>query len=323
MKFSVDGWDPSYGPAFEVEELAESTATIDATLEVSAGAWAPLAPPGQLALPSVVLFVDGVRRIDARVWIDDADAVDGGSRAVAGLCASYAAGVVRSSGNDARVVASEVRRGLFTEAHTATHIATDAGKFTMHHVVPNPAQPGTATLTNALQQALFDLEGVVAANARADIQSDDDLLIVDGPIRRRTDLPRTLGFIKTHSTQYLPTELNDVVAELDTGERTPVFSVATGWQRYSWYLRLPCEPAGPWTGIVRVEAAPTLDLAEVTALANVSQALLGRFASVEYKDSRAPQNLVPIAGLEKDLRHRLGSAPLLYRELRAASLHPS
>ena len=96
--------------------------------------------------------------------------------------------------------------------------------------------------------------------------------------------------------------------------------IGTGWDRYSWYLRLPCLPAGPWTGIVRVEAAPTLDLAEVVALADTSQRLLGRFASVEYKDGRAPQNLVPIAGLEKDLRHRLGFAPLLYREIRAAAL---
>jgi DNA helicase HerA-like ATPase len=60
-------------------------------------------------------------------------------------------------------------------------------------------------------------------------------------------------------------------------------------------------------------------LDEVIGLANVSQALLGRFASVEYKDSRAPQNLVPIAGQENDLRHRLGASPLLHRALRAAA----
>jgi hypothetical protein len=320
VKFSVDGWDPSYGPAFEVEELAETTAAIDAGLEVPPGEWAPMAPRVSSALPSVVLFVDGVRRVDARVWIDDADAAGGGERAVAGLCASYAAGVVRASGRDARVVVSEVRRGLFTEAHTATHIATNSGTYQMHHVVPKPTQPISTTLTNALQRALADLEITVAVAARANApQVDDDLLIVDGAVQSRAHLPRTLGCIKSHSARYLPTELNDVVAELGTGERTPVFSVATGWERYTWYLRLPCEPAGPWTGIVRLEAAPTLDLAEVTALAKMSQLLLGRFASVEYKDSRAPQNLVPIAGLEKDLRHRLGLAPLLYRGIRTAS----
>jgi hypothetical protein len=47
---------------------------------------------------------------------------------------------------------------------------------------------------------------------------------------------------------------------------------------------------------------------------------LGRFASTEYKDSRAPQNLYPIAGLERELRRRLGEPNLLYRALRRAAV---
>ncbi len=58
---------------------------------------------------------------------------------------------------------------------------------------------------------------------------------------------------------------------------------------------------------------------EVVELANLSQAVLCRYASVEYKDARAPQNLYPIAGLEKELRRRLGDPRLLYRALRAAA----
>lgn len=318
MKFSVDGWDPSYGSAFDVAELSESTATVDATMEVPAGEWAPLPPPADPAVPSAVLFVDGVRRIDARVWIDDENAVAGGSRAVEGICASYAAGVVRTCLETALVEGAEIRRVLFTEAHTATHIATGSTRYMMHHAEPSPSQSGDA-LSNALQRALSDLEAIVAADARRNSPSNDDLLIVDGPLRDRARLPRTLGYIKSHNAQYLPPELNGVVATLDVGQRTPIFSIATGWQRYSWYLRLPCAQAGPWTGIVRLEAPPSLDMLEVTALANTSQALLGRFASEEYRDSRAPQNLVPIAGLEKALRHQLGSASLLYREIRTAS----
>lgn len=320
MKFSVDAWDPGYGPAFDIEDLAESTATVDAIIEMSRASWAPLPFSEPATFPASVLFVDGVRRTDAQVWIDDVDAVAGGERAVAGLCASYAAGVVRCSGRTARCEVAEVRRRLYTEAHTATHIATHAGDYTVHHVTAKSNQPIAAALSNALQKSLLQLEVVVAANARAASPSgDDDLLIVDGPLRGKADLPRALGYIKTHSAQYLSPEFNAVVAQLETGQRTPVFSIATVWQRYSWYLRLPCAPAGPWTGIVRLEASPNLDLTEVIALANLSQALIGRFASVEYKDSRAPQNLAPIAGLEKDLRHRLGAAPLLYRALRMAA----
>lgn len=50
---------------------------------------------------------------------------------------------------------------------------------------------------------------------------------------------------------------------------------------------------------------------EVIRLANLSQMALGRFASPAYKDSRAPQNLYPIGGLERALRHRLGDPRLL------------
>lgn len=42
-------------------------------------------------------------------------------------------------------------------------------------------------------------------------------------------------------------------------------------------------------------------------------------ASSPHKDPRAPQNLVPIGGLERELRHRLGDQQLLYRSLRGAA----
>ncbi|HTX96979.1 MAG TPA: hypothetical protein VME67_20325 [Mycobacterium sp.] len=81
------------------------------------------------------------------------------------------------------------------------------------------------------------------------------MLVVDGPLRDRAHLVRALGYNKTHHAQYLPPDLNAMVAALGTAERTPIFAIATGWSRYSWYLRLPCLPSGAWTGIVRLETA--------------------------------------------------------------------
>ncbi len=52
---------------------------------------------------------------------------------------------------------------------------------------------------------------------------------------------------------------------------------------------------------------------------DLSQTVLCRYASVAYKDSRAPQNLVPIAGLEHTLRHRLGDPRVRYWALRDAA----
>jgi hypothetical protein len=57
----------------------------------------------------------------------------------------------------------------------------------------------------------------------------------------------------------------------------------------------------------------------IVELADLSQACLGRFASTRYKDPRAPQNLYPISGLERELRRRLGDLRLLYRALRQSA----
>jgi hypothetical protein len=39
---------------------------------------------------------------------------------------------------------------------------------------------------------------------RAQNPAADDLLVIDGPLRNRTHLDRTLGYIKTHHASYLP-----------------------------------------------------------------------------------------------------------------------
>ena len=126
--------------------------------------------------------------------------------------------------------------------------------------------------------------------------------MVDGPLRGRSHLPRALGYIKSHRAAYLPPDQHAMIGTLQAGQRTPVFRMGTNWDRHSWYLRLPCLPSAPWSGIVRVECSPDLPVDEVVALANLSQVTLVRFASTEYKDARAPQNLYPIAGLERELR---------------------
>jgi hypothetical protein len=179
-------------------------------------------------------------------------------------------------------------------------------------------------LSQALQRQLAEVEVVTAIEARAavnehDVPPDSDLLVVDGPLRGRQHLPRSLGYIKSHHSTYLPPELNALVAALSPGQRTPVFLMGTSWDRHSWYLRLPGPAGAPWSGVVRIECAADLPVSEVTRLAGLSQRSLGRFASASYKDSRAPQNLYPIAGLERELRRRLGDPRLLYRALREAA----
>jgi hypothetical protein len=343
MSFSVDGWDPSYGASLELEgQLEESTARIDASVEMPLDRWRPIGPDAASPLPEALLFVDGVRRVEAQVWVDgESKAAGVPGEPTAALCASYAAGVVCCCAAGAHLVASERRRGLFSVAPHASDILTRAGDYQAHHVrIKRAGAPVMTALSQSLQHRLAEVEVDVAKAARDAAgegspagaggtggaapgghprESASDLLIVDGPLLGRQHLPRALGYIKSHHATYLPPDLNAVVGALTPGQRTPAFLMGTSWDRHSWYLRLPGPKGAPWSGVVRIECPATLDMDEVTRLAGLSQRCLGRFASDAYKDSRAPQNLYPIAGLERELRRRLGDPRLLYRALRAAS----
>jgi len=324
MRFSVDGWDPAYGASLEPEDfLGESTARVTVDVELPAGRWRAIDPRPGRPLPAALLFVDGVRRIEARVWIEqDAAEQDAPApEASAALCASYAAGVVCCCGQQAHLVLVETRRGLFTVVPRAVDITTWAGAYAACHTTPNAARPLSVTLSQALQRRLGEVEVRAAVAARAamaghGVPDGGDLLVIDGPLHGRQHLPRTLGYIKSHRTTYLPPELNALVAALAPGQRTPVFLIGTSWDRHTWYLRLPGAASPPWSGIVRIECSADLPAGEVIRLAELSQLCLGRFASAAYKDGRAPQNLYPIAGLERELRRRLGDPRLLYRALR-------
>ena len=70
---------------------------------------------------------------------------------------------------------------------------------------------------------------------------------------------------------------------------------------------------------MRIECSPDLTAEQAIELAELSGATLPRFASAAYKDPRAPQNLVPIAGLERRLRGLLGDARVLHRALTLAT----
>jgi hypothetical protein len=346
MSFSIDGWDPSYGASLEAElDLAESTARVEVDVELPPDRWRPIDPDPFGPVPGAVLFIDGVRRIEARAWIED-PAVDGspsvdletgerldvdeiaralGAEPAAALCASYAAGVICCCAAGAHLVKAELRHGVFSAARRAADIETWAGVYKAHRVMRRRSgTPVMRALSDALQDELGGVEKIVAVAARTALDGhiadgDSDLLILDGQLRGREHLPRTLGYIKSHDVTYLKPPLSAIVGALAPGQRTPAFIIGTKWDRYSWYLRLPGPRGAPWAGVVRIECAYDLPVDEVTRLADLSQRCLGKFASAPYKDSRAPQNLYPIAGLERELRRRLGDPQLLYRALRAAA----
>ena len=301
MKVTVEAWDSDYGAPVEAE-LEDASQNVDASVEFQPEDWKPLLPDASPI--GDVLFVDGVRRVDATLWVEQPPDFPGFS-----LAATYAAGAVRCNGR-AVLEEAEVEKGLFT-ASQASDVDTTVGTYEIK------ATKGTTSeeLWLGIQQRMGDLEAKVAHKA-----GGADLLVVDGPLSHARDIDHAVGYVKTQKVQYLPLELRRVLTGLPAGYRTPLFLTSTSWSRFSWYLRL-ANHAGPAGGLVRCEVDADMPAADAARVANRVSATLPTFASDRHKDPRAPQNLYPIGGLERELRRRLGDRDLAVRALRRASVH--
>lgn len=299
MRFTVEAWDSDYGAPTD-PELADASQNVDVGVELRPEDWRPLLP--ETGPVDDILFIDGVRRVDATLWIDQPPDFPGFA-----LAATYAAGAVRCNGR-AAIEDSVVERGLFTSA-PASVVVTDVGSYEVK------ATKGTTPeeLWLGIQQRMGALEASVTRRC-----GGADMIVVDGPLSHARDIENAVGYIKTQKVQYLPLELRQVLTSLPAGHRTPLFLTTTGWSRYSWYLRL-ANHAGPAGGLVRCEIDADMTQADAARVATRVSATLPRFASARHKDPRAPQNLYPIGGLERELRHRLGDKELAMRALRRAS----
>ncbi|MDQ7906585.1 hypothetical protein RB614_18885 [Phytohabitans sp. ZYX-F-186] len=308
----VDTWAASYGASFEGGDgpTSPSTAKVETDPEVPAGDWHPIVAPAGVHTPDLVLLVDGVQRVDGTLSTEEDDGTS-----FPGLAASYAAGVVRCdlARGAAELAGAQVARALFTASPSVGDVTAGQVRYAVHKV---DGSGELSKLHASVQGPLTALEVEISGTAR----TDGDLLVVDGPLRGRRHLPRTIGYIKKQDKQYLPPALTLVVTALIPGQRSPIFKQGTAWGCWSWYLRLPGASGAPWSGIVRVECSPDLSIEQAVELANLSLVTLPRFASTSYKDPRAPQNLIPIAGLERRLRALLGDPRLLHRALTLAAV---
>lgn len=305
MRYSVETWAPEYGVAADATQLEESAGTIRPDVEVPVDRWSPIEPPATSAVPERILFVDGVRRIEARVWFEDESVVR------PGVCASVAGGSVLTAGGVARLQEVVIHRGFFARsARGAESIVTRHGTYEYVHCAGDAADD----IYFGIHRRMTAIESQVATH------HDADLVVFDGPLRHRKD-PLSVGYVKTQHVQYLADAQQVVVSRLRAGQRTPLFLIEGAGARLSWYVRLPGPRSQPLSGVVRVEMPIVGAPAAASARADGVTLALQRFASEAHKDARAPQNLYPIAGLEQRLRHLLGDQHVLERALRRAS-HP-
>jgi hypothetical protein len=303
MRVAIDAWDPGYGTgAADASALVPSDVPTDTDVEVPLRSWAPRRP--EVPAWDTVVFVDGVQRIDARAWVTGDDGVTR-----QGLCASVAAGAVRCDGV-AEVLDVVVDRVLVAPTG-GDHLVTRHG--TWRHVTV--AGDEAEVIERAVARVRAEVEAALAAR----VSVEGEQLVVDGPLSQHRHLGGALGYVKTLQRGYGPPDVLRVAGSLEAGERTPVFVVGESVARWSWYVRLPGPVVHPLAGIVRCEAATELPLPAAIELADRAACSLPRFASAVHKDTRAPQNLYPIAGLERTLRNRLGDQALLLRALRSAA----
>jgi hypothetical protein len=303
----VEGWAPEYGSAYEADDTLADADKVDETVEFP-GPWEPV--PGRDDQVESVAFVDGVRRIDARLMLETENGP------VPGICGSYGVGAVvwDRSAPRAEITEARVERLAVFGHGTAAPVPADDARLT-YRSVSVPEQDAGA-LIQRFHGAMRKAEGTLSE----EIARSGVFVIADGPLN---DLSATekVGYIKTHRAPYLSPATAPVVGRLKPGERTPMFLIGAGtpYTRYSWYLRLaPVLGGHSWSGVVRAEVSSHLPLDHAAQIADRTTAVLPKVASQAHIDPRAPQNLVPIGALERELRRRLGDAGFVYRALRSA-----
>lgn len=307
----IEQWSPEYGAATDTDEsLAPTIEEIDIEIE-SEPPWEPIdgIPLSESGIESVAI-VDGVRRIDARLTLEN------GGGPVPGLCGSVAAGSVIWSPQTPVAEFDQVkvdRLALFGGGHEP-RMPDVGGGFAYRPQAVGSSDPGM--LIPALHDRMRKLETALASS----LARDGHIVISDGRVSGLESLP-IVGFVKSHRVNYLPPEVSDIIERLATGQRSPLFALAD-FARYSWYLRLADVVGGhAWSGIARCEISGGISMEKAIKLANQVTGFLPALASEPHIDPRAPQNLVPIGALERYLRRFLGDQKLAYRALRQAVMN--
>jgi hypothetical protein len=279
---SVSEWVPSYGDPHQLEDEQEYARVWEH--EQLQAVDTPACARPRLA------FVDGVRRAEALLYLDQVSAVAGVLAAGAAVPGSGYAGI-------------RVERVFLRAAEL--RLPPQPGGWSWRSLLIPP----DLNAELALQRAMRELEAEVAAALAA----EGHALVLDGPLQ--AELPRAVGYVKTQARSLLAPEQSEALGKLRAGQRSSLFA----WgNKHGCYVRLGSggDHQHPYHGLVRLEAMGEAE--------NCRQWLhqvagwLPEFAGVAHLDPRAPQNLQPIAGLEKELRRRCGDPGLALRAVRQA-----
>lgn len=291
-------------------------------LEVPLADWRPLAGGGDLRAQQV-MFLDGVRRVEARLLVEDHALAFGALGSCAVGAVTCRPGERQAEYVEQPVVQRWCALGGGRAEQGALVVQAYAGGQHLQYQLTATAEHDVDAPVRLLQAKMLEAEGLLAGRLLPAL--GQGLLLCDGPRPFLGADRRVLGYLKTVQVQRLPPPALNVVRALDAGERSPLYLVGAGQTaRFEWYLRL--RPPGAWAhtlaGSVRLQAYagpdPASQLAWAKSVANWSCHHLPPFATGSHQDPRAPQQLLPVRALESTLRRRLGSAPLLRRRVVSA-----
>ncbi len=301
MRLKLEAWDPDRGGAWEEARPALAGQPVETP-------WAPLSDARPHPGPWVL--VDGVERAEAFVRVE--------GRSL-GLLFSYAVGaVLREAGGVTFAEPLSVRRVFLAPEGEDLTLGPQLA-YTFHRT-PELDHEGLLQRARALRRRDEWALGEAWAT-----RLPGALVIHDGPLFYQAEAEggvaaRRIGYVKSHYQSYLAPEHQSILDDLEAGQRTPVFAVPPEARRtprafFSWYIRLPLNPSTPYSaasGLVRVETDAE-EAGQAIQLARHALEVLVRLASEPYRDPRAPSNLVPVGGLERELRRRMGSRELIRR----------
>ncbi len=307
MPWRLEVWNPEYAlPERMAEEGPEGLEVIETHYE---GLWQAQRPRRVAPEDWPVLYlVDGRQRIEAQI----ADAQ--GRRA---LLATVVAGAVLRDGGGIRPVGEPKRRHLLLYAHEALEPLPPG---LAHYQPLRVPRADPTSLRSKVTEAMRTLEASLVN------ELEGGLVILDGQVYPGEasihEPQRVLGYTKTQAASYLGPEEQALLAQLQPFERTPIFRIPGYALRrpldvFSWYIRLPLSPSTAFYGgaaLLRVET-PASEPYQARRLADLSVSLFGAMASSPARDPRAPQNLVPIGGLEQWLGRYLGHSEVVRRRI--------
>lgn len=321
----IDPWSSDYdSPINLVDDENVSSETIDIAVESSE--WKPLAANSSVHIPEKIIFIDGRRRLDSR-FLGRKD-----NEILYGVFATLAVGAVLVDrvARRAKCLESTVERAIAIGGNLqppVTHVPCPLGTkktLTYNLCLTSTENSPQATLAS-VQKAMLEAEAKLADR----YNNSETLVVRDGPLLYGSykSPGLTLGYVKTMGRKYLTGNTAKILWDLKLGDRTPIFLIGKPGNyksHWSWYLRSGEQSIVPKSlgyhdlyGIVRLDLYSEVPLEKAIEIANLSTVLIPQYASHPIRDPRAPQNLTPVRGLERELGRYMGDRQVIQRRLRS------